>query len=84
MECCAGCRSRKMFISTLKHVLVSCDFNIQDLDSNINNIRPEKERYNSGETYTYGCKSGYINTSYIITCGLDGNWSPHPACRRSE
>ena len=70
--------------SSLKHVLVTCNLNRRDFDDNINNISPEKERYNSGETYTYGCRSGYMSSSYIITCGLDGTWSPQPNCAQSE
>ena len=85
MKCCAGCFSLKLFIfSNLKHVLVTCELNSRDLDSNIIDISPEKELYNYGETYTYGCNSGYMNTSYIITCGPDGTWSPQPTCTQSE
>ena len=85
IECFADCLSFKMFISAiLKHVLVTCELNMPDLGSNIIDVSPVKELYNSGETYTYGCRSGYMNTSYIITCGVDGTWSPQPTCTQSE
>ncbi|KAG7521368.1 hypothetical protein JOB18_046779 [Solea senegalensis] len=35
-------------------------------------------------TVQFQCNSGYIlNGSGIITCGLDGNWSPRPQCIKS-
>ena len=52
-------------------------------ESNIETIYGDGP-FNPTDMYTYECKSGYKNTTYMVTCGSNGTWLPQAYCARSE